>query len=191
MNNFNELYITTDNNYKRFVLTKQGESYFRKYFPVTDNDTIAQNLGCSKRTVVKFAQTLGLKKDAAYISSCCRHAAKCVSQRDFEKFLAGGRKFHKTKKFQEMMQAIQEKLRRTRRMEYIRLLNGDSQRTRIRFREPYSAKRKWYRTAMKRRHYIPETAKISLVFYYTDDTKRNLEVENKARKVGFTFHPFR
>lgn len=90
-----------------------------------------------------------------------------------------------------MMQAIQEKVRRTRRMEYIRLLNGDSQRTRIRFREPYSAKRKWYRTAMKRRHYIPETAKYTLVFYYTDDTKRNLEVENNARKVGFTFHPFR
>lgn len=191
MNKFNKLYITNDNPYKRFVLTQQGESYFRKYFPVTDNDTIAQNLGCSKRAVVKFAQTLGIKKDAAYISSCCRHAAKCVSQRDFEKFLAGGRKFHKTKKFQEMMQAIQEKVRRTRRMEYIRLLNGDSQRTRIRFREPYSAKRKWYRTAMKRRHYIPETAKFSLVFYYTDDTRRNLEVENKARNVGFTFHPFR
>lgn len=89
MNKFNKLYITNDNPYKRFVLTKQGEAYFRKYFPMTDNDTIAQNLGCSKRAVVKFAQTLGLKKDAAYISQCCRHAAKCVSQSDFEKFLAG------------------------------------------------------------------------------------------------------
>ena len=117
MNKFNKLYITDDNPYKRFVLTQPGEAYFRKYFPITDNDTIAQNLGCSKRAVVKFAQTLGIKKDATYISQCCRHAAKCVSQRDFEKFLAGGRKFHKTKKWQEMMQTIQEKVRRTRRME--------------------------------------------------------------------------
>lgn len=191
MNKFNKIYITDDNNYKRFVLTQQGEAYFKKYFPVTDNDTIARDLGCSRRTVVKFAQTLGLKKDASYISSCCRYAANCVSKSGFEKFLAGGRNFHKTKKFKEMMQDIQEKVRRTRRMEYIRLLNGDSQRTNIRFREPYSAKRKWYRTTMKRRHYIPETAKISLVFYYTDDTIRNLKVENNARKVGFTFHPFR
>lgn len=73
MNKFNKLYITNDNPYKRFVLTQQGEAYFRKYFPVTDNDTIAQNLGCSKRAVVKFAQTLGIKKDATYISQCCRH----------------------------------------------------------------------------------------------------------------------
>lgn len=61
MNKFNKLYITDDNPYKRFVLTQQGEAYFRKYFPITDNDTIAQNLGCSKRAVVKFAQTLGIK----------------------------------------------------------------------------------------------------------------------------------
>lgn len=132
-----------------------------------------------------------LSKRENWVDILNQSSAKCVSQSYFEKFLAGGRNFHKTKKWQEMMQTIQEKVRRTRRMEYIRLLNGDSQITKIRFREPYSAKRKWYRTAMKRRHYIPETAKISLVFYYTDDTRRNLEVENNARKVGFTFHPFR
>ena len=192
MKNYNKLYITTDRRYKsRYVLTHQGEEYLRKNFPVTSNDKMAEVLGCGKRRVLKFAQALGIKKDAEYISQCCRAAARCVSQSDFEKFLDNGRNFHKTEEFKEMMKTIQEKNRRTRRMEYIRLLNGEDQRTNIIFREPYSAKRKWYRIAMKRRNYIPETSKKTLVFYYTDDTKRNLEVENKARKVGFTFHPFR
>lgn len=169
---------------RKYVLTNEGTRLLTQIYPDTPNERISSIFGISEFTIKRFKHELGLSKSPEY-------------KRELSlRFLAKGREKLKEIGYVPTLpkydrEYLSQRAKRLWRMEKFRVYNGEPQQTKIRLRQPYSKRRAKIRLRLKSKHYIPLTSKDALSWYYDCSTQRSLQSEATARKVGFTFHPFR
>lgn len=169
---------------QKYILTNEGTRLLKQIYPDTPNGDIASTLGISEYTLKRFKQELHLVKSPEYTRKLSLS------------FLAKGREKLKEIGYVPTLPKydsdyLSKRAKRLWRMEKFRVYNGEPQQTKIRLRQPYSKRRAKIRLRLKSKHYIPLTSKDALSWYYDCSTQRSLQSEATARKVGFTFHPFR
>lgn len=188
----NPTYINYINpNYGKMTLTEQGREYLIEHYPTTENCKILSTLGCNSKVLERFRDELGLSKTKEHISAVNTRNCHSRDTSYIQKAKEGFERYRNSQRIFDVAKRTSAKRKHTYRMEYIRVLNGEEQKTNLIFREPYSKKRIEYRRKFKNLHYIPLLTRSSLVFYYTEDTDRRVKVEQSARKVGFKFYQFR
>lgn len=189
----------------KIVLTPEQESWLKNHFKHTKNDDIARRLGISVRSVNRIAGELGLKKSRQFMQKTQQNAANKANESHRRNgtyppkgyiiprseefwFKKGERPVDRIgkKREAERVRKSVETMAELRKLEKARTLYGLPRRTKLNI-----VKRP--RKQILMRHYLKNSCGYIVerggnVFYYTDETKRNIEIESRPR-TGFTFLP--
>lgn len=184
---------------KKTELTDEQRLWLMEHFADTKNEDCARRCGCSVRTVIRMARSMGLTKSREFMVATQRHASdearimnRGEGNRGKENLLRYGARYQFRKgesnvqrlgeeKERERIRKSHEARNKTIASERARIKWGFEQKTRLRLvRQP----KQWinYRNTMKRRGYIANRG--SREIYYNEKTDRSAAVENNATKAG-------
>lgn len=165
----NDKYIYRD---RIYILTPEGERYFRAAFPSTKNQVIADHLGIHRNTVTRLAQTLGIEKDEEFLQKLRMANFTAIAK-------------PRPQEFKDKMSAIRKRMYASERR---RVLYGLPQQTNMVIRvSNYKERRQRivFRYRMKRLGYIVPPDDFRTV-YYDDNTPRARKAERHAPEIGIS-----
>jgi len=186
----------------KIFLTPEQDSYLCQNYPITDNETICEELGISERTVTRLARERGLVKDMSVIDEKRRKKISVSVRRAF--LLMGGNDHNENgvktrfkfgfkpleafgeEKFWEMHRKAVETRKRRFAEERARVNFGLPPRTRMRvIRQP--SQKIQDRSYLKKRGYILDEK--NNIAYYTEETRRAVRLEARPRRF-YIFKPY-
>lgn len=186
------------NKFGKITLTEKQEKWLVAHFKHTKNDEIMLKLGLSHSTLHRIARELGLKKTPQFMRKCqeaTTQAAWRVNRanhwppKGYQIPNSGKNGFKKgvtplmmlgEKREAERVRKAAESRRKTVASEKRRILFGLPQKTKLKI--GYSKKKVSYRYALRRRGYEIEYGGSEA--YVTDNTERNLVIEQRAAAHG-------
>lgn len=184
---------------KKTELTDEQRRWLMEHFADTKNEDCARRCGCSPRTIVRLAGSMGLAKSQEFMAAARRKGQALAAimnrgegNRGKENLLRYGVRYQFQKGITSLQRIGEERERervrkahetrnKTIASERVRIKWGFAQKTRLRLvRQP----KQWiaYRNTMKRRGYI--ASRGSREIYYNENTNRSATVENNATKAG-------
>ena len=187
------------------MLTPDQEKYLKNHYKHTKNADLSARLGISVRSVNRIAKSMGLEKSRQFICQTQLNAAKKANESHRKNgtyppkgyiiprseefwFKKGERPVDRIgkKREAERVRKSVETMAELRKLEKARTLYGLPRQTKLNI-----VKRP--RKQILMRHYLKNSCGYIVerggnVFYYTDETKRNIEIESRPR-TGFTFLP--
>ena len=187
----------------KIILSEEEEQWLIAHYPYTKNKEVAEKLGISYRSVVRFASRLGLKKTKQFLGECQNEAwqAACRSYDINGHPLKGGTipnseriRFKKGVSSVERLGEEKERQRleksrvsrmKTLKREKARVIFGLPQRTKLKVvsqpREKITL-----RYYLKKQGYILDEQKR--IAYYDENTKRGKRIESKPQ-MWYKFQP--
>lgn len=184
---------------KKTELSDEQRRWLMEHFADTKNEECALWCGCSPRTIVRLAKSMGLAKSREFMVASRRKGQELAAimnrgegNRGKENLLRYGPRYQFQKGITSLQRIGEERERervrkahetrnKTIASERVRIKWGFEQKTRLRLvRQP----KQWisYRNTMKRRGYI--ASRGSREIYYNETTNRSAAVENNATKAG-------
>ena len=184
---------------KKTELTDEQRRWLMEHFADTKNEDCARRCGCSLRTIVRLARSMGLAKSREFMVAARRKGQEMAAimnrgegNRGKVNLLRYGARYQFRKgesnvqrlgeaKERERIRKSREARNKTIASERVRIKWGFEQKTKLRLvRQP----KQWisYRNTMKRRGYI--ASRGSREIYYNEKTDRSAAVENNATKAG-------
>ena len=190
---------------EKIILTEAQEAWLIKHFKHTKNEAIAKRLNVSLRSVNRLAEKRGLTKTKQFIRKCqLETAAKAnesnrrngtyppkgykIPNREKTQFKKGEKPIDRLGAKKEAARVAKSVASRkeTFGLEKARALYGLPRKTKLNVvKRP--KKQIMLRYYLKKCGYLVERG--GFTFYYTDETKRSLEIESRPL-TGFRFLPF-
>lgn len=197
---------------KKYILTEKQKNWLIKNFKNTKNDEIAEKLGISKRSIIRFARALELVKSPQFLKKMRTAALNAANtailnetpeQREKRRItalkncekgkIAKGEYRNAQKTKAEIKKIIKKRVntwRKNRENEISRVLLGLNQKTKVKLPKDFNPKKQQQiiniRHNLRKKGYkIPKIGGMAV--HITEDTKRSEITENNAKKLGFIF----